>query len=357
MSAKKTKTAQDITYASYLRLDDILSAQKPVSRAHDEMMFIIVHQTYELNFKLMLLELDRVQTLLAKKTVSEHDLRVIVSGLERMVTVLGQLMGQLNVMETMTPLDFLDFRHVFGSASGFQSLQFRALEIRLGLQNDARVTYQGKSYASFLPVSEQRKIASYEKGGVLFDQLDRWLARTPFLDADGYNFWRSYRQAVKKMLDGDRSSIKSDKRLTADARGAELAKIDGIQAQFDGLFDKEPNDHWRLSRKALQAALFITLYRDEAALQTPFRLLQLVMELDALLAQWRHRHALMAQRMLGMKMGSGGSSGHDYLAATSAKHRIFRDLFGLSTFLIPRSKLPKLPAKLARKLALAYWQG
>src|SRR5262245_41212406 len=136
MSAKSSKSAQgresdDLTYKSYLDLDTLLRAQKPVSTAHDEMMFVILHQTHELWFKLILFELGRIQGMFSAGTVADADLRLVSAGLSRSVDIMELLIRQLDIMETMTPLDFLDFRHVFRSASGFQSLQFRELEVRL----------------------------------------------------------------------------------------------------------------------------------------------------------------------------------------------------------------------------------
>lgn len=100
------------------------------------------------------------------------------------------------------------------------------------------------------------------------------------------------------------------------------------------------------------AALFINLYRDEPALQVPFRLLSLLMDVDATFTNWRYRHALMVQRMIGRKVGTGGSSGHEYLRQTAERHRVFADLFALSTFFIPRSLLPLLPETV--KAAMEY---
>jgi tryptophan 2,3-dioxygenase len=109
-----------------------------------------------------------------------------------------------------------------------------------------------------------------------------------------------------------------------------------------------------MAPEAVEAALFITLYRDEPALQAAYRLLSALMDIDEAMALWRYRHALMVQRMIGVKLGTGGSSGHDYLAATARAHRIFTDLFQLSTYLIPRSALPALPAETARRMGLVY---
>jgi tryptophan 2,3-dioxygenase len=348
---------EELTYKFYLGLEGLLKAQNPLSEAHDEMMFVILHQTYELWFKLILFELDRIQKVFGMKAVADADLRVVSASLSRSVNIMQLLVRQLDIMETMTPLDFLDFRHVFRSASGFQSMQFREMEVRLGLQHAARVGYDGKSFENFLPDEDRRRLHDIMKQPALIDQVGKWLERTPFVEMGGFSFWKAYRKAVADMIAGDREAVGKNKRISAEGRKAELKKLDGMQAQFDALFGEGKGEPlpWRFSKKALHAALFINLYRDQPALQVPFQILNDLMDLDELLALWRYRHALMAQRMLGMKMGSGGSTGHDYLAATATQHRIFRDLFALSTFLIPRSKLPKLPKHVVERMGFKYW--
>ncbi len=126
-------------YADYLKLAALLSAQEPESArhgrpAHDEMLFIIVHQTYELWFKQILHELDRIQVDFGGDVVEDEYLGRIVHGLDRINEILKLLIQQLEVLETMTPLDFLDFRDFLFPASGFQSAQFRLIEIRLGVR-------------------------------------------------------------------------------------------------------------------------------------------------------------------------------------------------------------------------------
>jgi tryptophan 2,3-dioxygenase len=144
--------------------------------------------------------------------------------------------------------------------------------------------------------------------------------------------------------------------LGREARQMELTKLENTQKQFDLLFTRKTKEKlpWRLSQKALQAALLINLYRDQPVLQVPFKILSSLMDIDETMTLWRYRHALMVQRMLGMKMGSGGSSGHDYLVETAAKNRVFLDLFALSTFMIPRSALPKLPQSVEEKMGFRY---
>ena len=110
----------------------------------------------------------------------------------------------------------------------------------------------------------------------------------------------------------------------------------------------------RLKHQALQSAILINLYRDEAILSRPFKLLSNLVEIDNQLTLWRYRHALMAHRILGYKIGTGGSSGHQYLKSSADKHRIYIDLYNISTYLVPRSQLPALPAKLKQNLGLYF---
>jgi len=130
------------------------------------------------------------------------------------------------------------------------------------------------------------------------------------------------------------------------------ANVDHFAALFDASKHNEliQKGRWRLSHRATVAALLIHLYRDEPILHLPFRLLTVLIDVDELLTSWRSRHALMVHRMIGAKIGTGGSVGYQYLRATVDKHKIFTDLFNLSTFLIPRSSLPPLPKEVQQKL-------
>ena len=129
---------------------------------------------------------------------------------------------------------------------------------------------------------------------------------------------------------------------------------------FDAVFDKKKHDDLvnknerRLSHKATQAALLILLYRDRPILHSPYKLLSKLMDVDELLTTWRYRHTLMVTRMIGRKIGTGGSTGSSYLKETAERHRIFADYGNLTTFLIPRSSLPKLPDEIIRNLGFYY---
>jgi tryptophan 2,3-dioxygenase len=170
-----------------------------------------------------------------------------------------------------------------------------------------------------------------------------------------YDFSLEYRNAVRRMLEDDAARVRAHAAMSAEQREAEAQRIEASLAEFQAIFaPASAASPWQMSREAVQAALFITVYRDRPVLQLPFQLLAALMNVDELLTLWRYRHALMVQRMIGVKVGTGGSAGHDYLRETAARHRIFSDLFRLSTYLIPRSRLPKLPRELEDAMGYRY---
>ncbi len=353
-------------YGDYLRLDTLLATQVPESTrrgkpAHDEMLFIIVHQAYELWFKQILHELDRIQAHFAEVPMQDAHLGRIVHGLDRINEILKLLIQQLDVLETMTPLDFLDFRDLLMPASGFQSMQFRAIETRLGLKREGRLLFDERAFDDRLSPADRARLADTEKKPKLVEQLDRWLSRTPFIARGSFAFGKAYRTAVETMLRADAQRVRASLVLTEDQRKAEAAAIEAALEKFNAIFAPEgapsessESSSWRMSLSAVQAALFITVYRDQPVLQLPFRLLTALMDIEESLTLWRYRHALMVQRMIGVKIGTGGSSGHDYLRRTVEAHRVFADLFQLSTYLIPRSALPPLPPDVRRRMGFVY---
>jgi tryptophan 2,3-dioxygenase len=162
------------------------------------------------------------------------------------------------------------------------------------------------------------------------------------------------------MLNQDRLSITHNPASTGEEKKQQLKEVDTNEENFRVLIDREKHDDLvakgkrRLSHRATKAALLILLYRDEPILHLPFRLLNALMDIDELFTTWRSRHALMAQRMIGNKVGTGGSTGYTYLKATIDRYKVFGDLVNLSTFLIPRSRLPELPANVKRNLGFRY---
>jgi tryptophan 2,3-dioxygenase len=352
-------------YASYLRVADLLSNQHLESAkrgrpAHDEMLFIIIHQTYELWFKQILFELDLIQAIFGGATVDDAALGRAVHTAERIVKIEQLLVGQIDVLETMTPMDFLEFRDLLIPGSGFQSEQFRLIEIRLGLKRDARLAFNDSSFDESLPQEARARVRATEARPSVRDQVDAWLARTPFVDTGAFHFRDAYRQALDRLLSHDMELIRAHPHLSAAEKGIQIDSLQKSRAMFEGLLDDaryselHAQGAWTFSRRALQAALFIFLYRDEPATHAGFRMLKALMDMDETLALWRMRHALMVSRMLGRKVGTGGSSGYDYLRATADKHRAYNDLFAIATFLIPRSALPALPEDVRRLMRYRY---
>lgn len=353
-----------VHYQDYLGLKPLLSAQNRKSvehgrPAHEEMLFIIVHQTYELWFKQILFELDSVLSIFNKPQIADTEMGTATARLERIVSILKMIMGQIDVLETMTPLDFLDFREMLYPASGFQSFQWRLIETKLGLRVSDRLAYNQTPFHKSLTEEQQTEILKVMDEPSLFDSLEKWLERTPFLQTQDFNFWDSYKQAVTRMFQNDIETVKTGSLPDEDKR-KNIEALEKTLHSFDALFDEtafekvRSEGQFRLSYKALHAALLIQLYREQPVLQLPFRIIQALLDIDETMTNWRYRHAQMALRMLGQKIGTGGSSGHKYLSEATTKHKVFGDFFNLTTFFIPRSQIPPLPKSIAERMSFHY---
>lgn len=350
-----------IHYQQYLRIDQILDAQKLRSAedgdpAHEEMLFIIVHQVYEMWFKQIIHELESVIEFFEDNEVIESSLSVAIGRLARVEKILKLMVQQIGIMETMTPLDFLDFRSYLFPASGFQSFQFRAMECLLGLPEEQRLTYYGQKYSSVFDEEKQKTLDDIYAKGTLLNKVNNWLERTPFLELDGFNFIEEYTKALTKMLEKETKAIQASAYLTEKEKKMRTEMVGSSDTYFRSILSEETHNSLmkegrkKLSYKATLAALFINLYREEPILQIPFQFLTCLMDIDNQVTNWRSRHAQMVLRMIGHKMGTGGSSGHDYLAKTAAQHQIFTDFHGISSLLIPRSELPTLPKGIRAQL-------
>jgi tryptophan 2,3-dioxygenase len=347
------ETEHDVLYYwDYLHLDELLSSQTPKSPergglVHDEIFFIVVHQTYELWFKQILVELDSVLSLMSADRIPERDLGIILSRLQRINSIQQLLVGQFDILETMTPLDFLDFRSMLLPASGFQSVQFRLIENKFGLLEKDRVRIEGRSYSDTLRADHVALVVETENSPSLFDHLERWLGRTPFVRTGDFDFVATYRSVVKAKHDATRASM--------EGKPDQLATFEQGIRKFDALFDEAiweremEQGSRRLSYEAFMAALFINLYRDEPILHMPYLILTALVDIDETFTMWRQRHALMAHRMLGRLTGTAGS-GYDYLDETAKTYTAFRDLFDVATYLVPRTLLPRLPEALVSDL-------
>lgn len=335
------KDRKPVYYSEYLQLDKILNAQAPESdkegiKANDEMLFIIIHQAYELWFKQILHELNIVRGVFKQPEVQNNkpDIYNCVHRLKRICGILEVAVMQMGILETMTPLDFLDFRDLLRPASGFQSIQFKIIEASLGLKYDQR---HGKAYyLSQLTPQDVERVKQAESEISLLVLINRWLERMPFVKNAAYwhendSFWKSYREAYQNSLrEGEEQNIKL----------------------FDTLFTNaaEYPEGRSFSADASRNALFIMLYRDHPLLQLPYELLSILLEIDQNLSMWRHRHIHMVQRTIGKRVGTGGSTGAEYLRGAADSHYIFKELSELTSFLLPRNMLPKLPEALVKDL-------
>lgn len=356
---------EPIYYGEYLGLDKILNAQDLKSvehgkEAHDETLFIIIHQTYELWFKQILHEIDSVIAVYNQNHVSPRLLGTVNHRLNRVVEIQRVLNSQLAVIETMTPMDFMEFRDYLVPASGFQSIQFRMIELKLGLRQEYRLGIDKQFFNSRLKEEDKNTLIEMEKEKTLLENIDSWLARMPFGELDdGYSFWNEYQNAINEILEKDKKMIESNETLHPKEVEFELKNLQSTKENYENLFDEEKYNVLlekglvRLSRKAKLAAIFIRLFREEPILQQPNSLLDHLIDIDEMFSTWRYRHAIMAHRMLGTKIGTGGSSGHDYLKKSTDNNRVFTDLFNLATFLLPKTHIPKLPEVLKRKLQFA----
>ncbi|MEP7134593.1 MAG: tryptophan 2,3-dioxygenase family protein [Chloroflexota bacterium] len=339
----------DLYYSDYIELDKILNSQHPRSfekmeDGNDEMLFIIIHQAYELWFKQIIFELDLARNIFINEHINDNspDMSNVVYKLKRIVKIMELLNQQVSVLETMTALDFLEFRNYLLPASGFQSKQFRLIEVKLGLKMEERHKreYYKHTRRGSLSESDMQDVSQAESESTLKELVIKWLERMPFFDehywvdykstsaANDNKFWSDYRQAYQNSLSANES---------------------GRFAEFDKVFFKDGRGD--ISPKAMQSALFITLYRNLPIFQLPFELLNTLSEIDELLSQWRYRHFSMVRRMIGIRAGTGGTSGAGYLEGTFSQHYAFRELTEVATFLIERSKLPALPNVLKEKVS------
>jgi tryptophan 2,3-dioxygenase len=364
-----------INYHDYLQLDKILNAQETESNkqnisAHDETLFIIIHQTYELWFKQLHHEADSVVEIMRKPSLNDNspELQTIVHRLHRMATILRVLIHQIDILETMTPMDFLDFRDMLRPASGFQSWQFKLLEAKLGLKFEYR---HGKEYyTSQLRTEHIDLIKKAETEQSFLQLVNTWLERMPFSPSP--TTLQNVQDGAKapSREEGEKQSFKTEGNsfskqdvtekpwdfwsVYKKAYANSLAEAEkGNLNAFDEVFFQQRESHYTFSAKANRAALFIMLYRGYPMLQAPFQLLNNLLEIDEQLSTWRHRHMNMVHRMIGTRIGTGGSSGKDYLKAAADKHYIFKEIAQLTSFLIERRKLPQLPKEIEEKLGFA----
>jgi tryptophan 2,3-dioxygenase len=336
-----------MTYGNYLQIEKLLSLQDgpeghdPLP-CNDEMHFIVVHQAFELWFKIVIRELKEAHILLSVASVPEEDIPKIVHHLQRCVALFDLMAQQWKVMETLTPQDFLSFRDRLGTSSGFESWQMRAVEMLLGLESSQRIGgmdpmihFEKLLAEGTISSDVMADLKTIDASPSLNETMRTWLSRTPVNAIAGdkevlnsyverhLEIMKSHgEQVITHMVDighGEEESIRP--RIESGIAGAEeFLRPDGeIDAARVGL-------------------LFIESYRELPLLAWPRRLLDTIVELEESMLLFRSHHARMVERMIGRRMGTGGSSGVDYLDMT-LKYRIFTDLWAVRTILVKRELL------------------
>ncbi len=255
----------DLTYESYLKLPQLLDLQQPKSEPaqHDELLFIVIHQVYELWFKQVLFELDKIGC-----DFSAGRMFAAIATLKRVRTILKTLVGQLDILETMTPLSFAAFRDRLDTASGFQSVQFRELEFVLGQKRPDVLNAHAPGSAGAL-------------------RLARRLSEPSLIDRF-YDF--------------------------LEHRGVAIPK---------DLRDKAPREPNRPDATVQRELLRLYREQPDAAI-----LLELMTDLDEGLQEWRYRHVMIVARTIGNKHGTGGSPGVEFLRSTLFRP-VFPDLWAI----------------------------
>ena len=346
---------ENLYYSEYIELDKILNSQHPKSfetmdEGNDEMLFIIIHQVYELWFKQIIFELDLVRNIFmrdGKGGINDNsdDMSRVVQKLKRIGKILELINQQVGVLETMTALDFLEFRNVLLPASGFQSKQFRLIEAKMGLKMEQRykTEYYKHTRRGSLSKADLQEVNKAESESTLKELVVKWLERMPFFHEE---YWKDYKRTNEADA-GERHKFWVDYRIAYQNSLTENEA--GRLKEFDKVFFEEGRGD--IPPAAMQAALFITIYRNLPIFQMPFELLNTLSEIDELLSNWRYRHFLMVRRMIGLRVGTGGTSGAGYLEGTLSQHYAFREITEVATFLIERSKRPNLPNALKEKVS------
>jgi tryptophan 2,3-dioxygenase len=343
-------SGENWTYGNYLQLDDLLKLQgEDRGITSDEMHFIIVHQTFELWFKQIIRELSEVRNILCQEQVPEKDIPRAVESLGRTTEIFKLMATQWSVMETLTPQGFLSFRDGLGSASGFESFQMRKFEILLGLKNEDRLFGMD-------PIDTFRKLAKNSKkdADILQDLEDalampsletslmKWISRTPIMgsvygsenDSESVKIYVNEHLLAHKLIGEDAANRMS-------SYGS--SDLEKMAQRFNAAHESAisflvPEGKISRSRASL---LFIESYRELPLLAWPRKLIDAIVELEESMVKWRHSHARMVERIMGRRIGTGGTSGVDYLDKTS-QYRVFKDLWAVRTILVKSDKRPVL---------------
>eukprot|EP00474_Spongospora_subterranea_P001487 CRZ01945.1 hypothetical protein [Spongospora subterranea] len=313
-SVSSSSCQQTCYYSSYLKLESLLSCQNPITKEHDESLFITVHQTSELWFKQMILE---VESIVRGLCMPRPPLLQIANRLQRICRILTMLITEIGILETMSPLDFQEFRSQLVPASGFQSVQFKILEIRMGLSLNRRVDFNKDSYLSVLQPKDRHEVEQSLNQMPLSQAVEKWLCSYSGSTA---NFWPKYTNSLKNLDD------------EVQHRCAPVVDLERYQEQID------KGMHF-MQLEAVRSAIMLQMTRNEPDHGLPSVILSRLVEMDTLMAKWRFHHSTMVLKMIGTMTGTGGVAGVSYLRMTSSKHMVFADLYAINEYVFPTSLL------------------
>lgn len=349
------------TYWDYIRVEDLLRLQGGIERdeqglSNDEVLFITVHQVFELWFKLVLRELRSARDLFTAPRVAEQELSGVVRSLERVVTIFQRAAAHFELVETLTTRDYLEFRDKLMPASGFQSAQMRQMEILLGLEEQERIAYGPvEDYRAALreadgrPSPALRRVeAALADRPTLKEALDEWLHRTPIdgLQPDDPGAEDELARFVEGFLGSHASQVDAACERAVALAAGEAEHLRGLygreKASVEAFLDpgSTPDDLRR--RRIRVAMLFIETYRELPLLAWPREVLEHLVRLEQAFVVFRQRHARMVERVIGRRTGTGGSAGVEYLDQTALRYRVFRDLWAIRTLQIRRAVAPPL---------------
>ena len=356
-------TARPTTYWDYIRVPELTSLQGGLEDdesglGNDEVLFITVHQVFELWFKLILRELRTARDLFRRPVVAEQELASAAHGLRRITTILESCTQHWPVIETLNTREYLAFRDKLMPASGFQSYQVRQVEILFGLEERDRVKLGAESsYQDLLrdadggeSIGLERVRAQLADLPTLKQAVEEWLWRTPIdgvgpEDADSEarldRFVEAYLAAHRAEL--DRSCEVAVARAAVEAdRERLVGKYEDEAASVRAFLEPSEAEGGARRRRIRAAMLFIETYRELPLLAWPREILAGLIQLEQRFVVFRQRHARMVERVIGRRTGTGGSSGVDYLDRTALEYRIFRDLWAVRTLQIGRDASPSL---------------
>lgn len=352
-----------VTYWDYIRVEELLALQGGIPNDetkldNDEVLFITVHQVFELWFKLVLRELRAARDLFVAPRVAEQELSGAVKSLQRAAAILRVANQHWEVMETLSTREFLAFRDKLFPASGFQSAQLRQIEIVFGLSMEERLplgleggvlkaleSHDGTASPALKRVNDE--LADRPS---LKEAIEEWLYRTPIDGSDPRatddearvrRFLEDYLAAHGREVDDQGAHAASIARTKEDGERVKK-RYDAEKESVRAFFAPDVEQGGFRAARIRAAMLFIETYRELPLLAWPREVLDALVELEQFLVIFRQRHARMVERVIGRRTGTGGSAGVDYLDQTALKYRIFRDLWAIRTLQIRRAAAPKL---------------